>query len=90
MCVSAGPPYCVTCIRFRTNVDDQVQVDHTNATGDDGIIVSQVVLSRSVTTGKWVQLAGHEGVADQVTIGYRATVGTASGASKDIKPDQVV
>ncbi len=80
----------VTRIRCRTKIDNQVQIGHNNDIGEDGIIVSQVGLSGSVTTGKRVTLAGQVGVADHVTIGDRATVGAASGVTKDIKPDKIV
>ena len=76
-----------TRVGRHTKVDNLVMIAHNCDVGEANIIVGQVGLSGSVTTGRNVILAGQAGVADHITIGDNVTVVARGGVVKDLPPN---
>ena len=73
-----------TVIGQGTKLDNLVVVAHNCELGRHNILVSQVGLAGSVTTGDYVVCAGQVGVADHVHLGDRCVIGAKSGVHKDL------
>lgn len=67
-----------------TKIDNLVMIGHNNQIGRHNIVVSQVGMAGSCTTGDYVVLAGQVGIADHVNIGKGATVGAGAGIFTDV------
>ena len=52
-----------------------MQIGHNCQIGQHNLLISQVGIAGSATTGDYVVLAGQVGVADHVHVGDRAVVG---------------
>src|SRR5204862_5130966 len=68
-----------TRIGAGTKIDNLVQVGHNCQIGQHNILVSQVGIAGSTTTGNYVVMAGQVGVADHLHIGDGASLGAQSG-----------
>ena len=77
-----------TRIGTGTKIDNLVQVGHNCQIGPHNILVSQVGIAGSTSTGSFVVMAGQVGVADHVHIGDRAVIGAKAGVTKDVAPGQ--
>src|SRR5205085_7284375 len=75
-----------TRIGAGTKIDNLVQVAHNCQIGRHNLLVSQVGIAGSSSTGDYVVVAGQAGVIDHVHIGQGAVIGARSGVSRDI-PD---
>lgn len=95
--VELGANVCVdraalgeTRIGAGTKVDNLVQIGHNCKIGPANIIVSQVGISGSVTSGHHVMMLGQAGVGDHVTIGDEAAILGQAGVAKDVPAKAVV
>ncbi|MEX0718231.1 MAG: UDP-3-O-(3-hydroxymyristoyl)glucosamine N-acyltransferase [Planctomycetaceae bacterium] len=77
-----------TVVGEGTKLDNLVMIAHNCELGKHNLLVSQVGLAGSVTTGDYVVCAGHVGVADHVHLGTGCTVGSKSGVHKDVPPGE--
>lgn len=77
-----------TRIGAGTKIDNLVMIAHNCQIGPNNLIVAQVGLAGSVSTGEYVVMAGQAGIADHVHIGDRSFLGGRSGIHKDVPPDQ--
>lgn len=73
-----------TVIGAGTKIDNLVQIGHNCEIGRHNLIVSQVGMAGSVTTGEYVVLAGQVGVADHVQLGDGVVVGARAAINKNI------
>jgi UDP-3-O-[3-hydroxymyristoyl] glucosamine N-acyltransferase len=78
----------VTRIGAGTKIDNLVMVAHNCKLGKHNVIVAQVGMAGSVTTGDYVVMAGHVGIKDHVHIGDRSQLGAMTGVHSDIPSDQ--
>ena len=70
-----------------TKIDNLVQIGHNCQIGRHNLLVGQVGIAGSVTTGDYVVMAGQVGVADHVTVGDRAVLGAQAGVPQDVPAD---
>jgi UDP-3-O-[3-hydroxymyristoyl] glucosamine N-acyltransferase len=75
-----------TVIGAGTKLDNQVMIAHNCELGRHNIMVSQIGMAGSVTTGDYVVCAGQVGIADHLHLGTGSTIGPQSGVVKDV-PD---
>jgi UDP-3-O-[3-hydroxymyristoyl] glucosamine N-acyltransferase len=73
-----------TCIGAGTKIDNLVQIGHNSKLGRHNILVGQVGLAGSVTTGDYVVFAGQAGLVDHVHIGDGAIIGAQTGVTKNV------
>ncbi|WP_166819912.1 UDP-3-O-(3-hydroxymyristoyl)glucosamine N-acyltransferase [Thalassoroseus pseudoceratinae] len=73
-----------TVIGTGTKIDNLVQIGHNCEVGRHNLIVSQVGMAGSVTTGEYVVLAGQVGVADHVQLGDGVVVGARAAINKNV------
>ncbi|MCC7045623.1 MAG: UDP-3-O-(3-hydroxymyristoyl)glucosamine N-acyltransferase [Alphaproteobacteria bacterium] len=73
-----------TVIRRGAKIDNQVQIAHNCAVGENCLIAAQVGISGSARIGNRVVLGGQVGVADHVSIGDDALVGAAAAVGQDV------
>jgi UDP-3-O-[3-hydroxymyristoyl] glucosamine N-acyltransferase len=67
-----------------TKIDNLVQIGHNCRIGRHNILVSQMGIAGSSSTGDYVVIAGQAGIVDHVHIGDRAVVGAQAGVTKDV------
>lgn len=77
-----------TCIGRGTKTDNLVQIGHSVEIGPYNLIVSQVGIAGSSSTGHHVVLGGQVGVAGHLHIGDLAMVAAQSGVSKSLPEGQ--
>ncbi len=82
--------YGTTVIRRGTKVDNLVQVAHNVKIGEDNIIVAQVGIAGSSSTGHHVMIGGQAGIADHVTIGDQVMIAARTGVVRDVGSHEVV
>ena len=73
-----------TVIGEGTKLDNLVVIAHNCEIGAHNILISQVGLAGSVTTGRYVVCAGQVGVADHVHLGDGCVLGAKSGVHRDL------
>lgn len=73
-----------TRVGVGTKIDNLVMVAHNCRLGRHNILVGQVGLAGSVTTGDYVVMAGQVGVADHTHIGDRAVLAAQCGVISDV------
>jgi len=73
-----------TVVGQGTKLDNLVQIAHNCRLGKHNIMVGQVGLAGSVTSGDYVVCAGHVGIADHVHLGTGCVLGSKAGVHKDI------
>jgi UDP-3-O-[3-hydroxymyristoyl] glucosamine N-acyltransferase len=79
-----------TIVRRGTKVDNLVQIAHNVVIGEDNIVVAQVGIAGSSTTGRHVMVGGQAGIADHVTIGDQVMIAARSGLNRDVAGGEVV
>ncbi len=67
-----------------TKIDNLVMIGHNCQVGRHNLIVSQVGLAGSVTTGDYVVMAGQVGIADHLTIGDRVVLAAQTGVASHV------
>jgi UDP-3-O-[3-hydroxymyristoyl] glucosamine N-acyltransferase len=72
-----------------TKIDNLVQIGHNCRIGRHNLLVSQMGIAGSSSTGDYVVIAGQVGIVDHVHIGDRAVLGAQAGVTKDVPPGQV-
>ena len=77
-----------TVIGQGTKIDNLVMVGHNCELGKHNLLVSQVGLAGSVTTGNYVVCAGQAGIADHVHLGEGAIFGAKCGVHRDMPGGQ--
>jgi UDP-3-O-[3-hydroxymyristoyl] glucosamine N-acyltransferase len=75
-----------TSIGSGSKIDNQVQIGHGVVLGKDNIIVAQVGIAGSTTTGHHVVMGGKAAIAGHIHIGNMVMIAACSGVSKSI-PD---
>lgn len=73
-----------TIIKRGVKIDNLVQIGHNCEIGEFSIIVSQVGLAGSTTTGRNVVLGGQAGAAGHLHIGDFAQIGAKGAIAKDV------
>jgi UDP-3-O-[3-hydroxymyristoyl] glucosamine N-acyltransferase len=71
-----------------TKIDNLVQVGHNCRIGRHNLLVSQMGIAGSSSTGDYVVIAGQVGVVGHVHIGDRSMIGGQAGVTKDVPADQ--
>jgi UDP-3-O-[3-hydroxymyristoyl] glucosamine N-acyltransferase len=71
-----------------TKIDNLVQIAHNCQIGRHNLLVSQLGIAGSSSTGDFVVIAGQVGIRDHVHIGTGAVIGARAGVAKDV-PDGV-
>ena len=69
-----------------TKIDNLVQIGHNCKIGRHNLLVSQMGIAGSSTTGDYVVVAGQVGITDHVHLGDRVVVGAKAGVTKDVAP----
>jgi UDP-3-O-[3-hydroxymyristoyl] glucosamine N-acyltransferase len=72
-----------------TKIDNLVQIGHNCRIGRHNLLVSQMGIAGSSSTGDYVVIAGQVGIVDHVHVGDGAVVGAKAGVTKDVPPRQV-
>ena len=78
----------VTRVGAGTKIDNLVMIGHNCQIGRHNLLVSQVGIAGSSSTGDYVVMAGQVGVADHVHVGDRALIGARAGVPADVAPGQ--
>jgi UDP-3-O-[3-hydroxymyristoyl] glucosamine N-acyltransferase len=71
-----------------TKIDNLVQIGHNCQIGRHNLLVSQMGIAGSSTTGDYVVVAGQAGIVDHVHLGDRAVIGAQAGVTKDVPAGQ--
>jgi UDP-3-O-[3-hydroxymyristoyl] glucosamine N-acyltransferase len=71
-----------------TKIDNLVMIGHNGQIGRHNLLVSQVGIAGSASTGDYVVIAGKAGVADHVHVGDRTVVGACTAVYQDVAPDK--
>lgn len=74
-----------TRIRRGSKIDNLVQIAHNCVLGEHSILVSQVGLAGSTTTGRNVVFGGQSATAGHLHVGDFATIAARGGVSKSIQ-----
>jgi UDP-3-O-[3-hydroxymyristoyl] glucosamine N-acyltransferase len=69
-----------------TKIDNLVQIGHNCKIGRHNLLVSQMGIAGSSTTGDYVVIAGQVGITDHVHLGDGVIVGAKAGVTKDVAP----
>jgi UDP-3-O-[3-hydroxymyristoyl] glucosamine N-acyltransferase len=81
--------FAATRIGEGTKIDNLVQIGHNCHIGRHNLLVGQMGIAGSSSTGDYVVIAGQVGIRDHVHIGDRAIVGAQAGVIKDVPAGQV-
>src|SRR6202022_1546503 len=71
-----------------TKIDNLVQIGHNCQIGRHNLVVSQVGIAGSSSTGDYVAIAGQLDLVGHVHIGDRGMIGAKAGVTKDVPPGQ--
>jgi UDP-3-O-[3-hydroxymyristoyl] glucosamine N-acyltransferase len=71
-----------------TKIDNLVQIGHNCRIGRHNLLVSQMGMAGSSSTGDYVVIAGQVGVVGHVHIGDRVMIGGQAGVTKDVPAGQ--
>lgn len=74
----------VTRIGRGTKTSDSVTIGHGSDVGPHNLLVAQVGIAGSVTTGKYVTMGGQVGVAGHLRIGDRVQIAAKAGVMHDL------
>ncbi len=77
-----------TRIGAGTKIDNLVQIGHNCAVGRHNLLVSQMGMAGSSTTGNYVVVAGQVGIVGHVRIGDQVMIGAQAGVTKDVPAGQ--
>ncbi|MHB1184720.1 MAG: UDP-3-O-(3-hydroxymyristoyl)glucosamine N-acyltransferase [Desulfobulbia bacterium] len=79
-----------TWIKRGTKIDNLVQLGHNVMIGEDAMVVAQVGMAGSTTTGNNVVLGGQVGLAGHIHLGDRVMVAAKSGVHNSLEPGAIV
>jgi UDP-3-O-[3-hydroxymyristoyl] glucosamine N-acyltransferase len=71
-----------------TKIDNLVQIGHNCRIGRHNLLVSQMGMAGSSSTGDYVVIAGQVGIVGHVHIGDRVMIGGQAGVTKDVPAGQ--
>jgi UDP-3-O-[3-hydroxymyristoyl] glucosamine N-acyltransferase len=71
-----------------TKIDNLVQIGHNCQIGRHNLLVSQMGMAGSSSSGDYVVIAGQVGVVGHIHIGDRAMIGGQAGVTKDVPAGQ--
>jgi UDP-3-O-[3-hydroxymyristoyl] glucosamine N-acyltransferase len=71
-----------------TKMDNLVQIGHNCRIGRHNLLVSQMGIAGSSSTGDYVVIAGQVGIVGHVHIGDRCMIGGQAGVTKDVPTGQ--
>jgi UDP-3-O-[3-hydroxymyristoyl] glucosamine N-acyltransferase len=71
-----------------TKIDNLVQIGHNCRIGPHNLLVSQMGMAGSSSTGAYVIIAGQVGIVGHIHIGDRAIIGAKAGVTKDVPAGQ--
>jgi UDP-3-O-[3-hydroxymyristoyl] glucosamine N-acyltransferase len=71
-----------------TKIDNLVQIGHNCRIGCHNLLVSQMGMAGSSSTGNFVVIAGQVGIVGHIHIADGAKVGGQAGVTKDVPPGQ--
>src|SRR5207248_330249 len=77
-----------TKIGAGTKIDNLVQIGHNCRIGQHNLLVSQMGIAGSSSTGDYVVVAGQVGIVSHVNIGDRVVIGGQAGVTKDVADGQ--
>jgi UDP-3-O-[3-hydroxymyristoyl] glucosamine N-acyltransferase len=80
--------FTATRIGDGTKIDNLVQVGHNCRIGRHNLLVSQMGIAGSSSTGDYVIVAGQVGIVDHVHIGDHSVIGAQAGVTKDVPARQ--
>jgi UDP-3-O-[3-hydroxymyristoyl] glucosamine N-acyltransferase len=80
--------FTATRIGDGTKIDNLVQVGHNCRIGRHNLLVSQMGIAGSSSTGDYVIAAGQVGIVDHVHIGDGSVIGAQAGVTKDVPAGQ--
>jgi UDP-3-O-[3-hydroxymyristoyl] glucosamine N-acyltransferase len=81
-------PFMATRIGAGTKIDNLVQIGHNCQIGKHNLLVSQMGIAGSSSTGDYVVIAGQVGIKDHVHIGAQTIIGAKAGVTKDVAANQ--
>jgi len=79
-----------TWIKRGAKIDNLVQLGHNVVIGEDSLLVAQVGIAGSATTGNSVVLGGQVGVAGHIHLGDRVMIAAMSGVHNNLEPGAIV
>ena len=79
-----------TWIKRGSKIDNLVQLGHNVVIGEDSLLVAQVGMAGSTTTGSNVVLGGQVGLAGHIHLGDRVMIAAKSGVHNNIEPGSIV
>jgi UDP-3-O-[3-hydroxymyristoyl] glucosamine N-acyltransferase len=71
-----------------TKIDNLVQIGHNCRIGRHNLLVSQMGIAGSSSTGDYVVAAGQVGIVDHIHVGDRCMIGGQAGVTKDVPAGQ--
>ncbi len=80
--------FMATRIGAGTKIDNLVQIGHNCQIGKHNLLVSQMGIAGSSSTGDYVVIAGQVGIRDHVHIGDQTLIGAKAGVTKDVPANQ--
>jgi UDP-3-O-[3-hydroxymyristoyl] glucosamine N-acyltransferase len=76
--------FTATRVGAGTKIDNLVQVGHNCQVGKHNLLVSQMGMAGSSTTGDYVVIAGQVGIVGHIRIGDKVMIGGQAGVTKDV------
>lgn len=73
-----------------TKIDNLVQIGHNCRIGRHNLLVSQMGIAGSSSTGDYVVVAGQVGIVGHIHIGDRVRIGGQAGVTKDVPAGQQI
>ena len=79
-----------TWVKRGAKIDNLVQLGHNVVIGEDALLVAQVGIAGSATTGNNVVLGGQVGLGGHIHLGDRVMIAAKSGVHNNLEPGAVV
>jgi UDP-3-O-[3-hydroxymyristoyl] glucosamine N-acyltransferase len=80
--------FTATRVGEGTKIDNLVQIGHNCRIGPHNLLVSQMGMAGSSSTGAFVVIAGQVGIVGHIHIGDGAVIGAKAGVTKDVPAGQ--
>ncbi len=77
-----------TVVKKGVKLDNLIQIAHNASIGENTVIAAQSGIAGSAKVGRNCVFAGQVGVVGHVTVGDRVTIGSKSGASRNVGNDE--
>ncbi|MDG4476345.1 UDP-3-O-(3-hydroxymyristoyl)glucosamine N-acyltransferase [Thiovibrio frasassiensis] len=79
-----------TWVKRGTKIDNLVQLGHNVVIGEDALLVAQVGMAGSTTTGNNVVIGGQVGLGGHIHLGDRVMIAAKSGVHNNLEPGSIV